>query len=234
MRRLLLLLLCAAGLALGAGHASATSPMIDWDPALYFEPGSTPLNSPPGSQLRIVGLVSGFGPPLDFLDPTDPTKEYTLYCHSLISAGTTSIGPPATTFYTTNYVGGAIEIYEDLTPDASFDVNPPNPGVPADFTDGTLILSGVFMSFYTETNNFTQFQIGHSEGNILWTGGAYFPLMSPEGSNEPCPGLFTGALTWRSSVVQTGYLFRHDGKIDFNCPVSSRPSTWGRVKTLYR
>ena len=234
MKRLLLCLLCAAGLALTVSHASATTPMIDWDPALYFEPGATPLNSNPGAELRIVGTVSSFGPPLDFLNANMPAREYTLYAHSLISQGTTPLGPPATTFYTTFYVGGAIEIYEDVTPDASFDPNPPNAGVPADFTDGTLILSGVFMSFYTETNNFTMFQIGHSEGNILWTGGTLLPLMRPEGSDEPCPGLYTGALTWRSSIVEPGYLFRHDGKIDFNCPVSSRPTTWGAVKALYR
>ena len=234
MRRLLLYVICAAGLALAVKDARATAPMIDWDPALYYEAGATPINSIPGTQLHIVGLISGFGPPLDFLDASDPTKEYTIHAYNLISAGTTSLGPPSTTFYTTNYLGGVIEIYEDLSPDASFDANPPNAGVPGDFTDGTLILSGVFMSFYTETNNFTQFQIGHSEGNIVWTGGLYFPLMHEEGGDEPCPGLYTGALTWRAGTVTTGYLFRHDGKIDFNCPVSSRPSTWGAVKKLYR
>ena len=38
---------------------------------------------------------------------------------------------------------------------------------------------------------------------------------------EPCPGLFTGGLTWRPTggVLIPGYLFRHDGKIDLtrNC-----------------
>ena len=234
MRRHLLCLLSAAALALSASHAYATSPMIDWDPALYYEAGATPTNSIPGAELHIVGLVSSFGPPLDFLNAFMPAREYTLYAHSLISLGTTSIGPPATIFYTTPYSGGVIEIYEDATPDASFDPNPPNPGVPGDFTDGTPILVGVFQSFYTETNNFTQFQIGHSEGNISWTGGTLFPLMRPEGSNEPCPGLFTGALTWRNGVFPAGYLFHHDGKIDFNCPVPTRPTTWGSVKALYR
>ena len=38
---------------------------------------------------------------------------------------------------------------------------------------------------------------------------------------EPCPGLFTGGLTWRPTgdVLIPGYIFRHDGKIDLNCPV---------------
>jgi hypothetical protein len=234
MRRHLPYLLCAAGLVLAASNASATTPMIDWDTAQYIEAGATPTNSIPGAELHIVGLVSGFGPPLDFLNANIPAREYTLYAHSLISMGTTSLGPPSTTFYTTPYAGGVIEIYEDLTPDASFDANPPNAGVPADFTDGVLILSGVFMSLYTETNNFTMFNIGHSEGNILWTGGLYLPLMRPKGSDEPCPGLYTGVLTWRPDVLEPGYLFRHDGKIDFNCPVPARPTTWGAVKSLYR
>jgi hypothetical protein len=55
------------------------------------------------------------------------------------------------------------------------------------------------------------------------------------GGGVPCPGLFTGGMTWRPSVMIAGYLFRHDGKIDINCPtrVSTRDS-WGRIKSLYR
>jgi hypothetical protein len=31
-----------------------------------------------------------------------------------------------------------------------------------------------------------------------------------------------------------GYLFRHDGKIDLDCPTPAKSSTWGRLKALYR
>src|SRR5438067_41019 len=112
----------------------AGGPMIDWDPAYVWQPGATYNNSPALGELKMVGTIAAFGPPLDFLDASDPTKEYTFYVHGLISAGTTSSGPPATTFYNTSYSGGTIEVYEDTSPDASFDPYPPNAGVPGDFT----------------------------------------------------------------------------------------------------
>ncbi len=54
------------------------------------------------------------------------------------------------------------------------------------------------------------------------------------GNGEPCPGLFTGGLTWNPQVMIEGYVFRHEGKIDMNCPSASTPSTWGKVKASYR
>jgi hypothetical protein len=38
-------------------------------------------------------------------------------------------------------------------------------------------------------------------------------------------------VTWEPSVVPAGYIFRHDGKIDLNCPVPVDVSTWGRIKS---
>src|ERR1051326_5946937 len=45
-----------------------------------------------------------------------------------------------------------------------------------------------------------------------------------------------GGATWNTApgIGIPGYLFRHDGKIDLQCPVSAKPSTWGLVKQLYR
>ena len=214
---------------------AATQPAMDWDPAFFYEnglTGATPFNSDPGMELNIVGIISAFGPPFEDLNPGDPGREYTFFCQGLISQGTVSNGPPSTTVYTTHYAGGTIEVYEDLSPEASFDSLPPNPGVPSDFQDGTLILSGNFTSLYTVSNNFTQFQTGNAEGGIDWTGGTLLERTRPGG--VPCPGLFTGGLTWRPSIMIPGYLFRHDGKIDLNCPSSASTSTWGKLKALYR
>jgi len=211
--------------------SALASPIIDWDPAYFWEPGATPTNSIATSEMKIVGTVSAFGPPLAFLNANMPAYEYTFYVQGLISNGTTSVGPPATTFYTTTYTGGTIEVYEDTTPDAVFDPGPPNANVPSTFTDGTLILSGTISNFNTQTNNFTSFDTGNAEGNITWTGGS---LLSYVGGENPCPAIFTGGLTWFPGVLISGYLFRHDGKIDHECPTPTQPSTWGRLKSLYR
>ena len=219
----------ATGLA-----AAKSGPVIDWDPAYAWQIGATPTNLPSGGEFKMVGIVSMFGPPLDFLHADDPTKEYTFYVHGLISGGTVAQGPPSLTLYTTNYSGGTIEVYQDLSPDASFDPNPPNAGVPGDFIDGgPPILTGSFAGFVVQSNNFTQFDTGNIEGNINWTGGTLYDQLTQNGG-QPCPGLFTGGSTWNPPLLPAGYLFLHDGKIDLQCPTPARTSTWGKIKTLYR
>jgi hypothetical protein len=218
----------AAMVLMAAMPAHAAGPMIDWDPAFFFDPASTPTSSPPGSELKIVGTISHFDDVLADLNANLPGFEYTFYAAGLISTGTVAVGPPATTFYTTTYVGGTIDIYEDTTPDATFDPNPPNDSVPSTFQNGTLILSGSFTSFVTQTNNFTAFDTGNAEGTIQWTGGTLVERV------QECPGLFNGGLTWLPSLLIPGYLFRHDGKVDRNCPTPEQGSTWGTIKKLYR
>lgn len=232
MKRILAMLAVAALLGGTRYAGAATGPVIDWDPAYTWEPLATATNSVAGQEFRLVGTVSGFDGPLGFLNPTDPTREYTFVAYGLISQGTTSVGPPAFTIYTTNYTGGTFELYEDLSPDAVFAANPPNAQVPSTFGDGTLLLSGSFTSFQVVSNNFTSFNTGNIEGNISWTGGSLIALMNPGG--QPCPGLFTGGSTWFPGVMIPGYIYRHDGKIDMQCPVSASSSTWGRIKSLYR
>jgi hypothetical protein len=212
---------------------AVAGPVIDWDPIYTWELGATPTNSPAGGILFGVGTVSSFGPPLDFLNANIPAREYSIYIANLTSLGTQPpIGPPAMQFYVTNYAGGFIEIYEDLTPDADPGINPPNATSPGSYIDGAPILTGVFNSFYTQTNNFTANRTGNMEGTITWVGGTYFDQVSQNG--QPCPSLFTGGMTWRTDVVPQGYIFRHDGKIDLNCPTATEASTWGRVKSQYR
>lgn len=236
MRRWMTNLATILVLALAAAPARAAGPVVDWDPAYFYFPGATATNQPAGGIMRCVGVVSLFGPPLEFLNPTMPATEYTFYIDGLTSLGTTSFGPPATTVYTTFYSGGTIAVYADPTPDAVFDPFPPNANVPSTFLDvAPPILTGSFTSLLVTTNNFTAFQTGSIEGNIQWTGGTLISYFDG-GSGEPCPGLFTGGATWNTSpgIGIPGYLFRHDGKIDLQCPTPTQKSTWGRLKGLYR
>jgi hypothetical protein len=215
-----------------SGTAFAAGASIDWDPIFTWEAGATPTNSPPGGILYGVGLVSSFEAPFADLNANDPSKEYTIYIYGLLSQGTVAQGPPATTFYITDYTGGFIEIYEGSPRNSSYDPFPPSATVPSTFVDGTLILAGSFTSFYTQTNNFTTFAVGNMEGTINWTGGTLLSRVN-NGSGEPCPGLFTGGITWRPDVLIPGYIFRHDGKIDLNCPVGTEQGTWGQIKSMY-
>jgi hypothetical protein len=222
--------------ALVAPAPAHAAPAIDWDPVEFYSflPGQiTPNNSPAGAQLIGVGTVSTFGPPFAFLNANIPAYEYSIYVYGLISAGTTSSGPPAFTFYNTNYVGGFIEIHEDTSPDANFAPNPPNAAVPSTFQDGTIILSGSFTSFFTQTDNFSAHGVGNAEGDIVWTGGTLLPLTN-DPAGKPCLGLFTGGLVSDPAAVTPGFIWRHDGKIDLNCPTATQTQTWGAMKGMYR
>jgi hypothetical protein len=221
-----------------AAPVFAAGPVMDWDPAYFYSqsPGMTPLSQPAGGILRCVGTISAFGPPLADLNPTIPAIEYTFVLESLVSAGTVTIGPIATQFYTTNYTGGTIQVFADPSPDAVFAPNPPNALVPTSFLDlGLPILTGTFTRFTVATNNFTTFQVGNIEGDINWNGGTLIERFRGT-NNSLCPGLFTGGATWNTapSIGIPGYLFRHDGKIDLQCPVPTRKDSWSKLKQLYR
>ena len=225
----------AALLLVATAVPTVAGPMLDWDPALFWEAGATPHLSLPGGDLFVVGIVSQFGAPLDFLDANDPTKEYTFYLFGLDSQGTIPTPvPPLGNAFMTKYNGGIIQVWEGMPRDAVFAANPPNAQVPSTFTDDTMILVGNLSGFYTQTNDFTNHYAGNAEGTITWTGGTLFSYVSPGG--QPCPSLFTGGLTWNPAVMASypGYLFLHDGTIDLDCPTPTESSTWGRVKALYR
>ena len=236
MKRWMTLLGAVVAIATAAAPAHAIGPVIDWDPAYMWQAGGTPTNLPLGGTMHFVGTVSVFGPPLDFLNATMPTIEYTFSGDNLVSLGTVTFGPAATQIYSTSYSGGVIRVFADPTPDAVFAPFPPNAQVPSTFEDlAPPILVGNFTRFVVTTNNFTAFQTGNIDGDISWTGGTLIDKFRGSGG-EICPGLFTGGITWNTApgIGIPGYLFRHDGKIDNNCPTGSRPSTWGTIKQLYR
>lgn len=236
MKRWMKVMALALAIASAAAPARAIGPVLDWDPAYCWQLGATPTNLPAGGMMEMVGTVSAFGPPLDFLNATMPATEYTFYVTGCISGGTVTTGPPATQIYTTSYAGGTIQVFADPTPDAMFAPFPPNAQVPSTFTDvPPPILTGNFTRFVVTTNNFTTFQVGSLEGDIAWTGGTMISYF--RGANDAiCPGLFTGGITWNTApgIGIPGYLFRHDGKIDLQCPVPTLKSSWGSLKQMYR
>lgn len=231
------LTLLAGGIASNAMAANCDSgEMIRFAPnGFAYETNYTPATytSAPGSILSIVGIVDYFCTPLAALVP-DATKEYTIYITSLTSAGTvhTPVGP--TIFHTTAYGGGTWEIHEGSPPNAPTAASMPalpNAQVPANFTDGPIVLSGTFSNFSTTiTQNGTSAN-GSFRADYVATGGTYFPQV---GNGQ---ALFQGlwCVTPKpAGCVPATYSAHPDGKWDAPPRTPTHNSTWGTIKTLYR
>ena len=242
---MLVALTALTSLASGALAQCTTGMLIKWDEnGFAYETNYNPNTfiSANGSGLTVVGKVTAFCQMLSGLDASDPTKEYTFIWTGLTSAGT--VGPTPVGFstrWTTNYGNGQFFIYEDNSPDApnpvAMPASPPNATVPANYTDGTVILSGNITGFSTTITRFNTGTYATSfRGDFAFTGGTLFNLVGPEF------GLLTGAWCANDDAspgtiglcdMPTGYSSHPNGK--FDQPVTpAQTSTWGAIKQLYR
>lgn len=223
-----------------------SSVMIEFDANCFaYEPNYnlTTYMSTPGSVLTMVGIIDLFYSPLAFLNPADPSKEYTFVVTNLVSAGTmTSVNGP-TTNYDTDYTGGTFAIYEGSPEDAplaaQMGTNPPGGAtVPANFQNGTQILTGDLCGFHVNVNK-TGTVIG---GNFAST----YKFTNPNAPGPPPVGnLFNGVGDGQAffggnwcertgGCRPTGYRAHPNGKWDSPPTTATTRSTWGTLKQLYR
>jgi len=200
------------------------------------------LMSAPGSQLTVVGAVSVFCSPFSDLNPADPNTEYTFIWDGLTSLGTTTKPAGSSgTAYTTKYVGGGFRVYAGAprnAPTAATLPALPAPGVVPDaFVDGTMILGGgmdtlTVVVTRTSTGSYTS----SFRANYWGTGGTRYALVG-NGINllsgAWCVVPPTGSPIGTCSLP-TGWSAHPNGKWDTPISVPALPSTWGKIKTLYR
>lgn len=208
-----------------------TGQIIDWDAnGFSWETPTNPATniSTAGNALHIVALVSVFCSPFADLDPNDPNTEYTIVFSGLTSGGTAYV-PGFTKIWTTQYGDGFFDIYAGSPRNAPSYLSMPPPGgtVPANYQDGTLILTGTLANFRTQI-----IQSGNNPANgtfradYTFTGGTLYSRVAGTGL-----GLLHGL--WNLSGAPTGYSAHPDGVFD-NPPTAVRPSTWGAIKQLYK
>jgi hypothetical protein len=139
----------------------------------------------------------------------------------------------------TDYSPGTFAIYEGSPKDApiasQMSTNPAGGAtVPANFTNGTLILSGTLSGLHTHIQKGTAtstLYLGNYTANYAFTGGSQFASVSSYGT-----GLLTG--TWCGKLGAAGcvpatYTAHPAG--EFKVPVTAaQSSTWGAIKQLYR
>jgi len=249
MKKQLTVAVTAGLLALGAAvpalaQQCGPGTMIEFDAnAFAYETNYNPatLLSAPGSQLNVVGIISLFCTPFADLNASDPNTEYTfLFTNLTTTAGTQTTLNGPTTIYDTNYGNGTFAIYAGSPRNAptagSMPINPPNATVPANFTDGPLILNGTLNGFTTNVTKTGGFDPnGSFRTNYTFTGpaaGTYYQRVQGTG-----PGLIQG--NWcvvpasSGGCVPQGYSAHPNGKFD-QPPTATKNSTWGQLKQLYR
>jgi hypothetical protein len=228
--------------------------MIKFDSdAWAYETAYTPatFTSATGSQLTVVGVVSLFCFPFADLDAAALNTEYTFIWDGLTSVGTTykPVGSSGMQ-YTSRYVGGAFRIYADSprnAPTAATLPALPAPGIVPDlFVDGTMILNGLMMdtltvivtrnSLGTYSSSFREDNYKFVAGGTLWDrvegdpgNNLMMAVWCPVPASNPNPPSPTG-----TCQLPAGWSAHLNGKWDAPASVPALPSTWGKIKTLYR
>ncbi len=234
MRRLLILSVLALVLVAGSfSYAIAQTPAADCDSTLVFDQswvlGVIDMNSYPsvpyGTDISVVGMVTGLGGPL--ADAARPGYEYTWEIPTVTCAATSNWDD------FDNDRGGVISyfndlqlnVYEDETPDANIN----HPGT---YADGVLVLTLHFDDF--ELRNFSaQYDFEDIFGACEATGGAWFDRLSVNSTGPS--GNFRGWYPASGNLEPPfGAIARIAGRIQFDCSVPVRATTWGRLKALYR
>jgi hypothetical protein len=234
------LALLSFGAAAHAAGPCDTGMLIKFDAdAFAYEDAynSATYHSTAGKVLNIVGIVSWLCPPLAASgNPNTALDEYTFYITGLVSAGTGHFGPfGGTTFHETDYAGGTWALYKGSPPDAPTAAGGmpplPDPTVPANFSNGTVILSGTYSDFHTSISvNGTNINGSHL-AHYSASGGTMYAAVG-NGS-----AVFQG--NWCPTLKPTGctpatYSAHPDGKWDSPPTTGVTKSTWGSIKQLYR
>ena len=234
----LLGLLTTGALATSAQAQCGTGPMIILNTATFAyetpNPVAFPYISPANNSLTVVGLVQQFCFPFLDQDPSDPTLEYSVVYSGLTSLGTSMTTVGSTNIYTTNYTTGAFTIYKDSPRNAYYSAsampaNPPNATVPANYQDGTPILSGSLANFRVQvTKTGSNPPNGSHRADATFTGGTLYSRVAGTG-----PTLEQGNWCVFGCLPPAGgYSAQLDGKFDTPA-TAAHGSTWGAIKLLY-
>jgi hypothetical protein len=187
-----------------------------------------------GQELRVAGHLSmvQIQSPISLPGITTWSTEYTVYFKNL----TLQSSPGA---FQRNFSGGVVEIWSQSPMNSPWTPTTPvssipgyNSGsVPSTFTDGTMLLRGVFSSFTildftqfggpsgTITNTDIDFVAGSALGELQshgvqhnWSWSGWFDVVAP---------------------VPDGYQLLYGGKLEVESPTPVEASTWGQIKSLF-
>jgi hypothetical protein len=209
MKRMTIVLAILAILTTGAMSARAQM-IVDYRGHLWEE-----------TSITAVGLIQSLETPLtgDML-----LNEYTWVMEDLVA------NPPLASMTSAGYVtltGGRFSVYEDPSQNADYGVNPANATSPSTFQDGTLYLTGSFLTltmWWDPVN-----KMGNFNGVISFDGGTHLAEVNPSVYKG---WTFAGTTSNPYAAIPDGYFQAVDGQV-FIAPVPTDEATWGEIKNMY-
>ena len=207
----------ASALVFDTGYATGPSQWTPWTNLPELE-----------DSLWIYGSVGSVNAPFDDLVPAGPHGlTYVFdgyYCIWATHGGDLESSLTELAFFDF----GRISVYLDLSPDADFSNR-------ATFTDGQLVLQADAHPLQLFTENHCVTGIRYVQRAIMtFTGGAWFDRVSQNGKgfvagNE---GEFRGEIP--APLQALGYIGQSTSVINIVVPNAVTPTTWGRIKAMYR
>jgi len=182
-----------------------------------------------GDPLFIFGSVSEVNEPFTDLLPVAASYELT-YAFRDFACTLYGWGEDfsCSALYSAWFDGGRISFFLALTPDAEF-------ANAATFLDGDLVLEAradqLYLWFLTHCMYGDEYG---QHSNLQWIGGTWFDRVSRNDVGYAGENLGSFDREVPAPIRGFGYVGRSLSRIDIFKPVATAPTTWGRVKALYR
>jgi len=225
MRNYFVLMAIVAAVSLPA-KVHADQFLADFRGFDYEDPNNTPGFGNVGDGYNSLGFVTQVNPAL--LTCNFGANEYTYQFKDLSAVSTETNAP----FLFVLYSNGRFRIFEDAIGGgtaADYGTNPPNAVAPSTFADGTIILGGVVSNFVLT--------IDLTNNNGSFNGDIAFDEGTQQGS-IPAAQLngwtFAGLTSGGGTGTPAGYVHQVDGEIRVPDVTPTAPTSWGKVKNLYR
>ena len=237
MRRYLLLLLLAVVAFVPAPAFAADELLVSFEGYDYEDADNDPLVfGAAGDWYNAIGHVQS-GHALLGLDLVN--NQNTFQFSNLWSTGFNDFGP----FRFISYSPGRVRVFEDpigggtagdfngsafADDDCAAGAAPPNDTAPSTFIDGTLLLGGVVSGFVISWDFGSN--TGSFSGNVSFDEGTKLGNVPPLVASYTFAGLTSGVAT----CTYPGYDHQVSGEIRIERQTSTKHSTWGNLKALYR
>lgn len=228
MRRFATTFLLVAGISgiVAVPTARAQQVLIDYFGFDYENPIVVP-NAVGGVGNGYVGVgeVPLINPPL--------VADYTNFQYTYFITGLTAVSRVVNgDFVVVEYAGpGTLTLFEDSkTSGTPFDYGsfPPNGTAPSTFNDGNPILIGTLTNFQLIYSNFSG--SGSYESDFQIVGGSQYANIPADQRN----GWQFAGVTKNTISVPDGYAHQVKGEAMIPLPTSTRTSSWGQLKRIYR